>query len=101
MKAKTTLIALILILCLVCNAFLLLLSLPFTPNAYTALAFKPTPPPKQLPSNQSTINQVNNYQFVREWGSNGAGDGQFRLPASVAIDSSGNVYVADFGNHRI
>ena len=40
MKVKTTLIALI--LCLVCNAFLPLLSLPSTPNAYTALAFKPT-----------------------------------------------------------
>ena len=45
MKVKTTLIALILILCLVCNAFLPLLSfntLPSAPNAYTALAFKPT-----------------------------------------------------------
>lgn len=43
MKVKTTLIALI--LCLVCNAFLPLLSfntLPSTPHAYTALAFKPT-----------------------------------------------------------
>src|SRR6476661_1994426 len=40
MMVKTTLIALL--LCLVCNAFLPLLSLPSTPHAYTALAFKPT-----------------------------------------------------------
>ena len=38
MKVKTTLIALL--LCLVCNAFLPLLPLPSTHNAYTALANK-------------------------------------------------------------
>ena len=33
-----------------------------------------------------------------------AGDGtpaQFHYPASVAVDTSGNVYVADYHNHRI
>lgn len=39
--------------------------------------------------------------FVTEWGSSGAGDGQFFGPEGVAIDLSGNVYVADTGNNRI
>src|SRR4051812_6888685 len=53
MKVKTTLIALILLLCLVCNAFFPLLSLPSTPNAHTALAFKPTPTNKNTNNNNT------------------------------------------------
>ncbi|MCP1137267.1 SBBP repeat-containing protein [Paenibacillus polysaccharolyticus] len=40
-----------------------------------------------------------------EWkkvgGGNGSGLGEFYNPFGVAVDSSGNVYVADSGNHRI
>ena len=39
--------------------------------------------------------------FLFKWGSVGNGDGQFSAPDGIAIDSSGNVYVADTGNHRI
>ena len=42
-----------------------------------------------------------NYTFVTKWGSVGNGDGQFYYPHGVAVDSSGNVYVADEKNHRI
>ncbi len=35
------------------------------------------------------------YTFVTKWGSYGSGDGQFRWPWGVAVDSSGNVFVAD------
>lgn len=41
------------------------------------------------------------YTFGRMWGSQGAGNGQFNSPTGVAVDPSGNVYVADYGNHRI
>ena len=41
------------------------------------------------------------YRFVLKWGSEGSGDSQFRSPNGIAVDASGNVYVADSGNHRI
>jgi DNA-binding beta-propeller fold protein YncE len=39
--------------------------------------------------------------FVTTWGSSGEGDGQFSCPYGIAVDSSGNVYVADTWNDRI
>jgi len=41
------------------------------------------------------------YIFQLSWGSEGTGNGQFNRPYGVAVDSNGNVYVADYGNHRI
>jgi len=38
---------------------------------------------------------------VREWGEAGTGPGQFRLPHSIQVDSSGTIYVADRENGRI
>ncbi len=34
-------------------------------------------------------------------GSSGSGPGEFNAPGGVAIDANGNLYVADFYNHRI
>ena len=31
----------------------------------------------------------------------GSGDGEFRNPADVGVDSDGNIYVSDWNNHRI
>ena len=39
--------------------------------------------------------------FSLTWGTSGSGDGQFKFPDAVAVDGSGNVYVADTVNHRI
>jgi tripartite motif-containing protein 71 len=36
-----------------------------------------------------------------KWGSCGSGNGEFMWPKGVAVDASGNVYVADSENHRI
>ncbi|HLD83394.1 MAG TPA: 6-bladed beta-propeller [archaeon] len=41
------------------------------------------------------------YTFVTKWGGHGSVDGQFNAPSDIAVDSSGNVYVADTGNNRI
>ncbi len=39
--------------------------------------------------------------YITEWGSKGLGDYRFSFPTGVAVDSQGNVYVADWGNSRI
>jgi DNA-binding beta-propeller fold protein YncE len=41
------------------------------------------------------------FGFSFAWGSKGSGTGQFAAPTGIGVDSSGNVYVADYGNHRI
>jgi DNA-binding beta-propeller fold protein YncE len=40
-------------------------------------------------------------KFIRWWGGNGTGPGQFNVPHSIAIDAKGLVYVADRSNDRI
>ncbi|MEO7190484.1 MAG: 6-bladed beta-propeller [Vicinamibacterales bacterium] len=40
-------------------------------------------------------------RFIRTWGSRGSGPGQFSALRGIAVDGSGNVYVADSGNKRI
>ncbi len=39
--------------------------------------------------------------FITEWGSQGAGDGQFDSPTGITVDAQNNVYVADRNNNRI
>jgi DNA-binding beta-propeller fold protein YncE len=41
------------------------------------------------------------YSYFSEWGSSGTENGQFQLPWSLTLDSSGNVYVVDRNNARI
>jgi len=41
------------------------------------------------------------YTFAGKWGITGSGDGQLLSPYGIAVDRSGNIYVADTGNNRI
>jgi tripartite motif-containing protein 71 len=48
----------------------------------------------------------NEYSYVKKWGSQGSGEGQFTRPSTLAADFSGNfstdnIYVIDSGNSRI
>jgi len=40
-------------------------------------------------------------EYVRHWGNQRTGDGQFALPHAVTVDSKGLIYVADRANSRI
>lgn len=40
-------------------------------------------------------------EFVDKWGSSGSGNSQFSGAVAIAVDGTGNVYVADANNHRI
>jgi len=39
--------------------------------------------------------------YLLQWGRAGTADGEFLGPGGIAVDASGNVFVADYGNHRI
>jgi hypothetical protein len=41
------------------------------------------------------------YAYSMQWGSQGSGDGEFQYPAEIAIDVTGNLYVADQNNNRV
>ncbi|MCC6988817.1 MAG: hypothetical protein IT181_07450 [Acidobacteria bacterium] len=40
-------------------------------------------------------------RFIKQWGATGSQPGEFRGVKALAIDAKGNVYAADYGNHRI
>jgi NHL repeat len=42
-----------------------------------------------------------NGKWLKNWGSRGAGQGQFNIVHGIAIDPQGNVYVGDEGNKRV
>jgi len=50
-----------------------------------------------IPQSYGVVNPVSDLNF----GTAGSGNGQLNLPESVAVDSSGNIYVVDTGNNRI
>ena len=45
--------------------------------------------------------RTDEYVFVAQWGSEGAGEGQFGYPKGIASDQEGNVYVVDNWNDNV
>ena len=39
--------------------------------------------------------------FISQWGGSGTGNGQFLTPTGIAVDSAGNVYVAEGNGNRV
>lgn len=55
-----------------------------------------------LPTNNDRIQKFSSTgNFIRKWGSYGSDDGQFGRVIGIIVDSSGNVFVAEHGNHGI
>jgi PKD repeat protein len=54
-----------------------------------------------LMSASVTHAETESYKLVKQWGSEGSGNGQFLGLWGIAVDTSGNVYVGDANNHRI
>lgn len=44
---------------------------------------------------------TNNGTYLTQFGTPGAGNGQFDFPVGIAVDNSGNIYVADLRNFRV
>lgn len=55
--------------------------------------------PSHLPSSPQVYSADG--EFLFKFGSHGEGNGQFNAPTGVAVDSNGNIIVADWGNSRI
>jgi hypothetical protein len=56
---------------------------------------------KDNAGNTSTITHQIVIEAYLQWGSNGTGDGQFKYPTGLAVDSSRNVFIVDCDNYRI
>ena len=70
-----------------------------TPTRTPRPTVTPTPTPTPVPPTP-TPTAIPGATYVLQWGTEGYRDGQFQFPEGVAVDGSGNVYVAD-ANHRI
>ncbi len=60
----------------------------------------PVEPGKSLSATADTT-ATESYEYVRQWGTSGSGNGQFHSPAGLLVDNTGNVYVADHYGARV
>lgn len=51
--------------------------------------------------NRRIVHFDRNGKFVKQWGKEGVGPGEFALPHAIALDSKGRLYVADRSNVRV
>ncbi|MFY9797655.1 MAG: pentapeptide repeat-containing protein [Candidatus Nitrosopolaris sp.] len=81
--------------------------IPFTSIISHPINSPSVPATNIILSSTNKIIPVNNmitathYLVKQVWGKSGSKDSQFNDPVGVAVDSAGNVYVADEGNNRV
>ncbi|MFB3888040.1 MAG: 6-bladed beta-propeller [Candidatus Bathyarchaeia archaeon] len=46
-------------------------------------------------------NDLSQYSYISQWGTLGAGNGEFNNTAGIAVDNAGYVYVSDRSNNRV
>ncbi|MFI4890924.1 MAG: peptidyl-alpha-hydroxyglycine alpha-amidating lyase family protein [Steroidobacterales bacterium] len=51
--------------------------------------------------NARVVKFDHNGKFIRQWGGHGSGPGQFEMPHTLAMDSTGRLFVGDRGNNRV
>lgn len=49
----------------------------------------------------SEVPEEDDYVFLKKWGGTGTENGKFQSPIGIALDSDGNIYVAELTNNRI
>jgi len=54
-----------------------------------------------LPRQNALVASDGSATFVTSWGSDVTSNGNLKMPQGIAVDSSGNIFVADTRNHRI
>lgn len=64
-------------------------------------AIGPAPPDAALSLTETPTPAVMSYRYLTQFGSPGSGAGQLNYPEAIALDTTGNVYVADTGNNRV
>src|SRR6516225_6988493 len=47
------------------------------------------------------LNSPSPLPFLPHWVKNGSGEGEFNKPWGITLDNEGNIYVADWKNHRV
>jgi len=75
-------------------------SLSVTPSPPVRLEYS-QPINRLVPTPIPQVYACNTCTYLTKWGSQGSSNGQFNGPIGVAVDSSGNVYVADTLNERV
>jgi DNA-binding beta-propeller fold protein YncE len=74
-----------------------------TPTLVPIATSVPTPTPSPIPTAAPTPEpaQTLSAVFVRKWGNEGTGNGQFQDPYGLSVSIDGSVYIAAWGNDRI
>src|SRR5438477_4999267 len=82
------------------HSLLLILLMALT-LAAPAVSKKKPAPAKATKKPAAASKKAASARLIQSFGKEGTGPGDFAAPTGIALDSKGNLYVADVFNHRI